>query len=363
LKPRDRFLAALDLEEPDRVPLFEIEINKPILRRVLGREAQSALDTYSVYGLLGLDALNFWDNWLPTKQLGDGRYLDDWGRIWMEKPEEEITFYVEGTVTTSRELDSFSAPDPFDYARLDRLRSVIKNNPKELAIVGGIHDAYEIPSQMRGVTGFLLDLHRNPTFVSRMVELSVRYNTELAKAMIDLGVDAIISGDDYAYKHGPVMSPKHFREFILPGLKVIVEAVHRKGTPFIKHTDGCLWPILEDILAAGIDGLHPIEPQAKMSLAEMKTKFVDRLCLLGNVDVNYILPFGTTSQVEADVRRCIGEAAEGGGYVLSSSNSIHNAVKIENLKTMLKAARKYGVYPVPTWPFQMRSYEASNQDV
>lgn len=348
MKPRDRFLTALYGEEPDRVPLFEIEINKPILRKVLGRDATSPLDIYSVYSQFRLDGINFWDNWIPKKSFGGGKYLDDWGRIWVDVPENEVTYYFEGTIRTAEDLDNFSPPDPFDYKRLERLKTIIDNNPRELAVVGGIHDAYEIPSQMRGVAEFLRDLYIDPKLVSRLIEESTEYNIELAKAMIDLGADAIISGDDYAYKHGPVMSPRHFRELILPGLRRIVDAVHRRGKPFIKHTDGYLWPILQDLIEAGIDALHPIEPQAMMSLGEVKSKFGDRLCLLGNVDVTYVLPNGSASEVVADVRRCIDEAAEGGGYILSSSNSIHNAVRIENVGVMVEAARKYGAYPLPT---------------
>lgn len=221
---------------------------------------------------------------------------------------------------------------------------MIKNNKKQLAVVGGIHDAYEIPSQMRGVNNFLVDLFKNPSFARRIIETSVDYNIELAKAMIDLGVDALISGDDYAYKHGPFMSLKLFREFITSYLKKIIDTVHHCGIPFIKHCDGNIWPILDDMVNTGIDALHPIEPQAGMSLREVKEKYGNKICVMGNVDVTNVLPLGTVEDTVKDVKRCIEEAASGGGYILSSSNSIHNAVKIENFKAMIEATKKYGKY-------------------
>jgi uroporphyrinogen decarboxylase len=343
MTPRERILRALYGEEPDAVPLFEIEINKPIVRKILGREPKDAMDFYEVYSGSGLDGINFWDSWIPAKYLNAKYFIDDWARIWGVQ-ENEVTYYVRGTINSPEDFEEFSPPDPFDYNRLDRLRKVIKNNKKELAVVGGIHDAYEIPSQMRGVSNFLIDLYKNPSFARRIIETSVEYNIELAKAMIDLGVDAIISGDDYAYKHGPFMSPRYFREFIAPYLKKIVDAVHQKGIPFIKHTDGHLWPILDDIVNTSIDALHPIEPQARMSLKEVKDKYGDAICVMGNVDVTYVLPLGTIEETVREVRRCIEEAASGGGYILSSSNSIHNAVKIENFNAMIDAAKKYGKY-------------------
>jgi len=343
MTPKERMLRALYGEEPDIIPLFEIEINKPIVRKILGKEPKDALDFYEVYSNIGLDGINFWDNWIPVKYLNTKYFIDDWARIWAIE-DNEVTYYVRGTINNVEDFENFSPPDPFDYNRLDRLRKVIKNNKKELAVIGGIHDAYEIPSQMRGVSNFLMDLYKNPSFARKIIETSVKYNIELAKAMIDLGVDAIISGDDYAYKHGPFMPPKHFKEFIAPYLKEIVNTVHRRGVPFIKHTDGYIWPILEDIVNTGIDALHPIEPQAGMSLKEVKDKYGNKICLIGNVDVTYVLPLGTIEETINEVKRCIKDAANGGGYILSSSNSIHNSVKIENLMTMINAAKKYGKY-------------------
>ncbi|MEX2752054.1 MAG: uroporphyrinogen decarboxylase family protein [Candidatus Freyarchaeota archaeon] len=340
---RERILRALYGEEPDTVPLFEIEINVPIVRQILGRTPRDALDFYEIYSSCGLDGINFWDNFRPVKPLDEKSFIDDWARIWSVE-ENEVTYYVRGTIDSEEDFENFSPPDPFDYDRLDRLRKVIKNNKYRLAVVGGIHDAFEIPSQMRGVNNFLIDLYKNPGFARRIIEASVNYNIELAKAMIDLGVDALISGDDYAYKHGPFMSVKLFREFIAPYLKKIVDEVHRRGVPFIKHCDGYIWPILDDIVNTGIDALHPIEPQAGMSVREVKEKYGDRLCVMGNVDVTNVLPLGTVEDTVKDVRRCIEEGANGGGYILSSSNSIHNAVKVENFKTMIRATKKYGKY-------------------
>jgi hypothetical protein len=235
MTPRERLLEALYGEEPDTVPLFEIEINRPVVKEILGRDPNGAMDFYEVYSNFGLDGINFWDVPVPVKNLDAKSFIDEWARIW-KTGENDITFYINGAVNSTEDFEKFSPPDPFDYSRLDRLRKVISNNKNQLAVVGGIHDGYEIPSQMRGVSNFLIDLYRNPSFVKKLIEASVSFNVELAKAMIDIGVDAIISGDDYAYKQGPMMAPKHFRELIAPGLKKIVDAVHKKGKPFIKHT-------------------------------------------------------------------------------------------------------------------------------
>jgi uroporphyrinogen decarboxylase len=81
-----------------------------------------------------------------------------------------------------------------------------------------------------------------------------------------------------------------------------------------------------------------------MDLGDVKAKYGDRICLLGNVDCKYVLPYGSGDDVRRDVRRCIDAAGKNGGFVLTSSNSMHSNVKVENIYTMVDEARKYGKY-------------------
>jgi uroporphyrinogen decarboxylase len=81
-----------------------------------------------------------------------------------------------------------------------------------------------------------------------------------------------------------------------------------------------------------------------MDLADVKRRFGDRIFLRGNVDCVHILPYGSEEDVRRDVRRCIDAAAEGGGFILSDSNSLHSNVKTENIKFMVDEARRYGRY-------------------
>jgi len=304
----------------------------------------NAEDYYDVYTGFGLDAMTVWDAGLPVKYLDEETFLDDWGRIWRKSEHTQVTYYLKGTIKSLDDLETFSPPDPHDYKRLRTLERLIKINKAKMAIIGGVHDAFEIPSMMRGLDNFLFDYYRNPEFAEKLIEMSIKYNLELEKAIIDLGVDALVTGDDYAYRKGPLMSPEHFKRFIKPHLKRIVDASHKSSMPIIKHTDGYLWPILDDIVDTEADALHPIEPQARMSLKDVKETYGDRICLVGNVDVSSILPLGTVEETITEVKRCLKEAAGGGGYILSSSNSIHDSVKPENFRAMIEAAKKYGKY-------------------
>jgi uroporphyrinogen decarboxylase len=114
----------------------------------------------------------------------------------------------------------------------------------------------------------------------------------------------------------------------------------------IKHTDGDLWPIIDMIIDSGISCLDPIDPQAGMDLTEVKEKYGDRVALKGNVDCAQTLSYGTVEEVIAETKEVIRKGGPGGGFILSSSNSIHASVKPENYMAMLDTLREYGRYPL-----------------
>jgi uroporphyrinogen decarboxylase len=138
------------------------------------------------------------------------------------------------------------------------------------------------------------------------------------------------------------MSPEHYRRFIRPWNKKLVTAAHGRGAMVVFHSDGNIWPIMEDLVEMGFDGVNPLEPDAGMALAAVKARYGDRLCLLGNIDCGDLLCNQSEAEVETAVREAIEAAAPGGGYVLCSSNSIHPGVKPENFVAMVRSAKKYG---------------------
>ncbi|MGW8250995.1 MAG: uroporphyrinogen decarboxylase family protein [Anaerolineales bacterium] len=122
-------------------------------------------------------------------------------------------------------------------------------------------------------------------------------------------------------------------------------ALYSAGRPLIFHSDGLLDQVLPDIIAAGVDALHPIEPKC-MDIAAVKKAYGDRLALVGNLDLGYTLTRGTPQEVRDEVRYLIQNVAPGGGYLLGSANSVTNYVPLENYQAMLEAALDYGKYPI-----------------
>ena len=152
---------------------------------------------------------------------------------------------------------------------------------------------------------------------------------------------------DLAGTTGPIFSPRHFNEFYLPRMQQLIGLCHTKGVPFFKHTDGNLGALEKPLLVdTGLDGYHAIEPSAGMDIRRLKRDYAGRLTLLGHVDCGSTLIHGSRDDIRAEVRGLIRDVAPGGGYVLSSSNSIHSDVPTKNYLIMLEAAREFGAYPV-----------------
>jgi uroporphyrinogen decarboxylase len=159
-------------------------------------------------------------------------------------------------------------------------------------------------------------------------------------------VDGIWGGVDWAANRGPVFSPRHFRQFVFPRLKQIVDLCHRYGMPYIKHTDGNVNSLLDDLVVAGVDAFQAIEPRAGMDIVQLKRDYGGRLVLIGNVDCSTVLVEGPEEAVRAETEALIRAVAPGGGYLLSTSNSVHPGVKPEYYRAMLDTARQVGAYPI-----------------
>ena len=143
-----------------------------------------------------------------------------------------------------------------------------------------------------------------------------------------------------------MVSPQKLAIYVIPILARLVETAHEQGMYVIKHSDGNIMPLVEMLLGSGINGLHPIDPNGGMSLGHMKKEYGRRVCLVGNVDCSYTLSWGTVEEVREEVKKCIREAATGGGYICTSSNSIRSSVKPENYIAMVEAIHEYGRYPI-----------------
>lgn len=158
------------------------------------------------------------------------------------------------------------------------------------------------------------------------------------------GLDGFALCSDYCLNTGPFLSPRMFSEFVTPYLARLIEGERAMGFYVIKHTDGNIMPILDQLVQANPHALHSLDPQAGVDIAEVKRLVGDRVCLIGNVNCG-LLDSGTDEEVIASARYALEHGMPGGGYIFSTSNCIYTGMSLRRYELMLDVWRTYGNYP------------------
>lgn len=166
-----------------------------------------------------------------------------------------------------------------------------------------------------------------------------------ASALAGTGLlDGFALCSDYAFNVNPFFSPDTFAELVAPHLKTCIDTYHELGYYVIKHSDGNLNPILDQIVDCGPDALHSIDPQGHMSLTEIRKKYGHRVCTIGNVNCG-LLQTGTDEEAAADVRRCLKEGMDGNyGFIFSTSNCVYTGLPLRRYELMQKIWREEAIY-------------------
>ncbi|MCD6350638.1 MAG: nucleoside 2-deoxyribosyltransferase, partial [Armatimonadetes bacterium] len=205
---------------------------------------------------------------------------------------------------------------------------------------------HEHVADLMGTETLLVSIYDQPELVAALYEEVGKRTVPIYEKLAGHpAVGALWIGDDLAYTEGMFFNPDFVREHIFPWYAQIAEIARAHDLPFIFHSDGDIRPVIPDLIELGVNALHPIEPKA-MDLAEIKRDYGDKLCLIGNIDLSYTLPRGTPEEVEAEVKLRISQAGPGGGYCVSSANSVTEYVPLGNFVAMVEATYKYGKYPL-----------------
>jgi uroporphyrinogen decarboxylase len=360
---RERILSALSLEIPDRVPLYIHGINEaPIVG--IGRHIEAdvpeakefhAMDDIEkmklvealllLHEVFGVDGFTSFE--IGHEQEIDSRHVrDDWGIVYTRSP-HGIPVASGHPLPNEKTLADYAPPEPerLHLLLLDLARDRFSG---EKALFWLMRGTFVRSWRLVGMENYMLKLYSDPDFLHTIAEMTLAYNLAQLDLLAEAGLDVLVVEDDIASTHALLISPEHFEEFVNPYNRQIVNKAHDLGLKVVRHSDGNLWQIMDTLLDTGYDGLNPLEPQADMGLEKVKAYCGDRICLLGNIDCQELLPNGTTGQVDRAVQQAMKNAAAGGGLIICSSNSLHPAVNPENCIAMFEATKKYGRYDAPS---------------
>ncbi|MCF7853802.1 MAG: uroporphyrinogen decarboxylase family protein [Candidatus Pacebacteria bacterium] len=339
---RERVLAALNRETVDRIPWIEGIVRNGIASAVCGepidvdwsvapdgfptqRGAELAAEQKKVNHVLGKDNVQF----------------SAFAPIFATKMEPATdgspVLIGDGQIKTREGFERlFKLPSPEDRSFVENAREFIANK-EDYCACACVRLGIGATLLSMGLEAFSYAMVDDPQLIVDVHDAYADWTAAVVPVLEDIGFDVIWAFDDVAFNSGPVFSPAFYREHILPKERAVAATFSK---PLITHSDGNMTPLLDDWLTLGQKAIHPIQPDV-MDIGEVKRCYGDRFCLVGNIFMDDLV-HKTPEAIDAQVNERIETVGRGGGYILSSSNSLTDDMKPENVLAIREAIGKYG---------------------
>lgn len=344
----ERFLTAINRKEPDRLPVAEAWVDPEVKRAFMGKPVVSLMDEVEFWATAGYDFVALDTDLYAAPEIQNRIVQSHTNTAEIYQSHREERNWVSSHATAIRTWDdvtSFPWPraDSLDYSVYKEISPLL---PKGMKVVVTFGHLFTTAWQLMGFEDFCIALLDDLALVKNIIDRLGEESLRLMERVLSHDcVGAMWLQDDIAYTNGLMVSPKILRQIFFPWMKRAADICHTYGRPFLFHSDGLLNSVMLDIIEAGVDALHPIEPKC-MDIVEVKRQYGDRLALVGNLDLGYTLTRGTPDEVREEVLHLVKNVAPGGGYLLGSANSVTNYVPLKNYQAMLAATFDYGVYPI-----------------
>ncbi|MFH1616503.1 MAG: uroporphyrinogen decarboxylase family protein [Planctomycetota bacterium] len=346
MNSRERILTALKHGIPDCVPYMYSFIDTQLQEQIVGH----SLDTY-LWDLNIDPGIIVKDNQFPEYKLNYAIHPETARKLGLDAigirfPAHLfcVTRYGRGGHSVERGLlnshDSIKKmrlPDVDDERIYSEAKDFTKKFHGEFAIFANIRLGASSTLMSMGYDNFSFLLHDDISLVYEVVDKYTNWMAKMTKNLSELGFDFMWAFDDIACNTGPMFSIDTWNDVFVPRLK---KAADNIKCPWIYHSDGNLLPILDYMLPLGMSALHPLEPGV-MDLDLLKAQYGKKLCLVGNIDIDYTLSQAPVEEVAPVVKERIEQLGPNGGYIIADSNSVPYFCKAENILAMSQAVKKY----------------------
>ena len=246
-------------------------------------------------------------------------------------------------------------PDPDDPAyyenQKDRATKLFDTDKIVLGEASYAGSPFFIYPWFRGVDQWMMDPYTNPDFYRYLAQKIVDFSAVVLERWLEqVGeyLDVLCFYDDIAMQTGPMVSLDHYRKWILPYEKQLVDVAKKMTKAKLSiHCCGSCYDLLPGFLEVGYEILNPVQTRAKnMEAWRLKRDYGDRLTFYGGVDIQRLLPFGTEEDIRRGVKDLIKSLAPGGGFLFATSHNIEPDTPPKNIVAMFDAAHEFGRYPI-----------------
>ncbi|TFG67547.1 MAG: hypothetical protein E4H27_08865 [Anaerolineales bacterium] len=372
---RERVLAALNHQESDRVPIdlgstrntgILAEPYEALVTYLDMREAVDQGDGFGMSRLLGLvppeevvlqrldvDLRGIFigkPDRVLEKTLPGGLHQDEFGVIRARPPGSHYFDVVKSPFDreiTVNDIVQYPWPDPSDpgYVRNLRRQALDIRENTDYALVLHTSDIMVHTSQyMRGFENWYMDMLLAPDLMGALLDAILEVRLDILRQALDaVGdlVDVVSCADDIADQRGPMLSSAVYNKIIKPRHARYFDMIHAKTeAKILYHSCGSVVKLLPGFIDMGIDFINPVQVSANgMDSAALKKQYGEQLGFWGGVDSMHVLPFGSESDVRAEVRKRIMDLAPGGGYILTAVHNIQPDVPPQNIVAMYDEAK------------------------
>jgi uroporphyrinogen decarboxylase len=360
MNSRERVVAALRREKPDRVPFdFALGFSPYQLEQFKRRTGQDDANDFfgaDVRGTgIGPTRLQTdYSKYIDRASLPDHAYIDEWGQGHVPTvSHDQYHSHLEGYVYPM--LNLHSRPEALDYPLPD-IEAEYRYTPVAddiatyqahgLAVMAGMAcTIFEVAWYMRSMELLLMDFVDNPEFAEVLLDRITEKRIIQAQRFAELGPDVIMFGDDVASQRGMLMSVAMWRRWLKPRLARVIGAAKRANPKVLAfyHSDGDASAIVPDLIEIGVDILNPIQPEC-MDPFSLKKTYGERLSFWGTLGTQSTLPFGTPDDVRRDIRLRCEIVGAGGGLLIAPTHMVEPEVPWENLVAFVEAVKEYGRY-------------------
>lgn len=230
---------------------------------------------------------------------------------------------------------------PYFFRTIDLVKAVVGD---EVSVHGEVFSPLthfmELFGYENALVNFIIDAGKTHAILDRLTEAAITW----AVAQAHHGVDAVLMSS--AFVGGPFLSPKMYREFVVPYERRVTEAVKATGVPVYTHTCGSLGDRLELMIETGTQGVDTLDPPplGTTVLAEAKAQIGGRMFIKGNMNAVELLAAKTKEQVIAHATDRIKTGMPGGGYILSTACSVAPRMEPWKLELLTPLAEEIGRY-------------------
>jgi len=380
MNSRERVLAALSHQEPDRIPVDLGSTQVTGIHVIAARGLRAALDLPPVEPVLcdtiqqlalpeedllerlevdtrGLFPLNS-HNWQVREEPAGEywAYHDEWG-ITHHRPRPDGLYYsivrvpLEGPEITAADIHNHPWPDMADPRRIEGLREralAARQQGRAVVLKDSFAGIFEMAQRIVGMQELLIMMATDEalaeTLFDELLALKLAF-WEMALPRLGDVVDVVTYNDDYGTQQSQIISPAMFRRQLKPRVRTLFARIKQLAphTRQFFHSCGNIRPLIPDYIEIGAEVLNPVHIRARgMDPVALKRDFgADVAFWGGGVDTQDVLPHGTPAQVRDDVRRNLEALALGGGYVFNTVHNIQADVPPANILALWQALRDF----------------------